>query len=203
MLFAVALSALLLAQHSTIHAQWANHPPPAAALPDDSDGQEYLADVIQIDGSRKRIVYYRDKSGVIIPPPVVEGKLVDGSPAPEHRLRALIAQTKILVRYDKIAQMALAMVGDKDLIRDANDFSKSFLKSVESGKRVTRQELNDFLFHYFIGLETGWKGDGQLNLGRFLALGQMGMSESEFEELRRDAEIRAKREWRSKTGALN
>ena len=50
---------------------------------------------------------------------MVDGKLVDGNPAPSHPLRALNAQVKILVPYDKNAQIALAVVGDRDLMKEA------------------------------------------------------------------------------------
>ena len=69
---------------------------------------------------------------MIIPPPIENGKLIDGSPAPEHPLRALIAQKKILVPYDKNAQFALAMVGDKDLIRESTLNLKDFSEKVEA-----------------------------------------------------------------------
>ena len=82
----------------------------AQAAPPESDGKEYFADVVQVDGTKKRIKYYRDREGSIIPPPVVDGKLVDGSPAPENPVKARVAQRKVLVPYDKDSQIAIALV---------------------------------------------------------------------------------------------
>ena len=40
---------------------------------------------------------------------------MDGSVAPDHPLRAKIAQKKILVKYDKNAQLMLASVSKEDI----------------------------------------------------------------------------------------
>lgn len=48
-------------------------------------------------------------------PPVKDGKLVDGSDAPENPVEARVAQKKILVKYDKNAQINLALVSKEDI----------------------------------------------------------------------------------------
>ncbi len=168
----------------------------------ETDGKEYFADIPQIDKTIKRIKYYRDKQWSIIPPPVENGKLIDGSPAPEHTLRAKNAQVKILVPYDKNAQIALAMVGDRDLIKEASLFSKSFLQKVEWGKQITRDELEQFLFHYYIGIESWWKWEGQLKLSEYIATNQLKLTNVEYNSIRTSAQDRAKKIWKSATGAL-
>ena len=168
----------------------------------ETDGKEYFADIPQIDKTIKRIKYYRDKQWSIIPPPVENGKLIDGSPAPEHTLRAKNAQVKILVPYDKNAQIALAMVGDRDLIKEASLFSKSFLQKVEWGKQITRDELEQFLFHYYIGIESWWKWEGQLKLSEYIATNQLKLTNVEYNSIRTIAQERAKKIWKSATGAL-
>ena len=102
------------------------------------DGKMYTAEVTQIDGSKKTITYYRDVQGVIIAPPVTDGKLVDGSDAPDDPLRAKIAQKKILIKYDKNAQIMLALVSKDDPIRKADEDLGKLLKLVNENKVITK-----------------------------------------------------------------
>ncbi len=168
----------------------------------ETDGKIYTADIPQIDKTIKRIVYYRDKQGVIIPPPIENGKLIDGSPAPEHPLRALIAQKKILVPYDKNAQFALAMVGDKDLIRESTLNLKDFSEKVEAWKPITKSDLELYLFHSYIAIESWWKWDGLLKLAEFVSTTRLKLTSVEYNSIRTNAQDRAKQIWKSATGAL-
>jgi hypothetical protein len=47
----------------------------------ETDGKIYTAEVMQVDGTKTKIAYQKDKEGVIMPYSVSTGKLVDGSPA--------------------------------------------------------------------------------------------------------------------------
>ncbi len=178
--------------------------PVLVAQAQERDGKEYFADIPQVDGTGKviRIKYYRDKQGVIIPPPVENGKLIDGSPAPEHPLRALIAQKKILVPYDKNAQNALAMIGDKDLVKDALGFSKTFREYVDSWKPITKEQLESLLFHSYIIIESGRDFSEPIKTARIIATWSLKMTSSQFEEIRSSAEKKAKQIWKATTGAL-
>lgn len=174
----------------------------AQAAPPESDGKEYFADVLQVDGSKKRIKYYRYKNGSILPPPVVDWKLVDGSPAPEDDVRARIAQRKVLVPYDKNAQIALAVVGDRDLMKEAWIFIKTFWEKVESWGQVSKPEFEQFLFHTYIYIESWSKWDWFLKVADHIAIVKLKLTPVEYNTLKSDAQGKAKKIWKSTTGAV-
>ena len=175
----------------------------ASSAPAESDGVERFAEVIQVDGTRRRISYFRDKRGLIIPPAVVDGKLVDGSIAPAHSIRARNAQVKILVRYDKAAQIRLAMVWDRDLITESGEFVRKFMDGVESGGSVSVESFHEFLYQSYISIEAGIKGDGLMKLADTLATAKLKLLPSDYEAAKTAARERAKRDWRTATGALD
>lgn len=119
----------------------------------ETDGKVYTAEVVQIDGTKKVVKYYRDKDGAIIPPPVIDGKLVDGSDAPAHPLRAKNAQVKILAKYDKII---LARSEKKDLISKANSELDDLTTLAEQSKLDKNGLYNSFSATYIVIL---WLGD--------------------------------------------
>lgn len=175
----------------------------AQPAPEDSDGKQYVANVVQVDGTRRQIVYYRDKDGSIIPPAIVDGKLVDGSAAPIDPVRARVAQRRILVPYDKNAQIALAMVGDRNLMRESGMYINNFGSKVEAGQDISLDEFKEFLYYSFIYMEAGSKGDGFMKVADLLAKGKFKLADSSYEELKQKARERARRDWKEVTRALD
>ena len=178
--------------------------PIVLAQAQERDGKEYFADIPQVDGTGKirRITYYRDKQGVIIPPPIENGKLIDGSPAPEHPLRALIAQKKILVPYDKNAQTMLAIVWDRDLMKEASMSIDLVTDLVKQWKPITREQLEKRIFWTYIYIESGRNMDEIIKTTDFIAINQLKLTSAELSRIKIEAEIRAKKIWKSATGAL-
>lgn len=175
----------------------------AQAAPPESDGKPYFADVLQIDWKTKvRVTYFRDKQWAIIPPAVVDGKLVDGSPAPEDVVRARIAQRKILVPYDKNAQIALAMVGDRDLIKESRQYLTLFMDNIESWKVVSKSDFEIFLFHTYIAIEAWSKWDGIMKLADNVATIKLKLTPVEYATMKSEAQAKAKKIWKATTGAV-
>lgn len=66
------------------------------------------------------VEYYKNKRGLIIPPPIENGKLADGSDAPADPLEAKAEQRSIIAKYDKVVlvkteKTALIRKADLDL----------------------------------------------------------------------------------------
>ena len=121
----------------------------------ETDGKIYTAEVIQIDGSKKVVTYHRDIQWVIIAPPVTDGKLVDGSEAPNNPVEARVAQKKILVKYDKNAQIMLASVSKEDIFWKADKSLKEILAFTEQGKIITKEQLIDsFMFIFILAIDS-------------------------------------------------
>ncbi len=175
----------------------------AQAAPPESDGKPPITVMVkQVDGSMKPVSYFRDKQWAIIPPPVADGKLVDGSPAPSHPIRALNAQVKILVPYDKNAQTTMAMIGDRDIITEALTYSKSFREMVDSWRPITREQVELLLFHSYIMIESWRKFDGWIKTAQQIASWSLKMTSTQFEEMRSSSEQKAKKVWKDTTGAV-
>lgn len=121
----------------------------------ETDGKIYTAEVVQVDETKKTVKYFRDKEWVIIPPAVTDGKLVDGSIAPDHPLRAKNAQVKILVTYDKII---IVKTEKNDLLYSANK-ELWLITTLAEQWRLTKEELfkwfySNYLINVWIGSEN-------------------------------------------------
>jgi hypothetical protein len=175
----------------------------AQAAPPESDGKPPKTVMVkQVDGSMKPVSYFRDKQWAIIPPPVADGKLVDGSLAPSHPIRALNAQVKILVPYDKNVQIARAVLWDKDIIWEAVKYSQQFKDKVEKWWLVTKNDIELLLFHWYIMRETWWKYESVISVAQTISMWSLKMTSTQFEEMRSNAEQKAKRIWKATTGAV-
>ena len=78
-----------------------------------------------------KIEYYKNKRGLIIPPPPENGKLVDGSDAPADPIGAKADQRTILAQYDKLI---LAKAESKHLVNQANREIKDLATFAEQAK---------------------------------------------------------------------
>ena len=169
----------------------------------ETDGKVYYADVIQIDGTKKRIKYYRDPRWAIIAPPVdKDRKLVDGSVAPENPVAARVAQKKILVKYDKEAQLNLALVSKEDILRKASNTTGEILNILEQWKLITKEQLADWLYSAYIFNIAYWNGkaDRAISSLESVAIIKMKLSEPEIAQIKRDAEVKARNIWKSVIG---
>jgi hypothetical protein len=175
----------------------------AQAAPPESDGKPYYADVLQIDKKTTiRVTYFRNKRWAIIPPPIVDGKLVDGSPAPADPIDAKIAQKQVLVPYDKNAQIALAVVGDRDLMKEAWTYITSFWERVESWKTITRSDFETYLFHSYIYIESWSKWEWFMKLADHVSTAKLKLTSTEYTTMKAEAQAKAKRIWKATTGAV-
>lgn len=175
----------------------------AQAAPPESDGKEYFANVVQIDRKTTvRITYFRNKRWAIIPPPITNGKLVDGSPAPADPIDAKIAQRQILLPYDKNVQIARAVLWDKDIIWEAVKYSQQFKDKVEKWWLVTKNDIELLLFHWYIMQESWWKYESVIKVAQTISMWSLKMTSTQFEEMRSNAEQKAKKVWKDTTGAM-
>lgn len=178
-----------------------NQPILLAQAATETDGKVYVAEVIQVDGTKKTIKYFRDAEWAIIPPPIVGGKLVDGNIAPDHPLRAKNAQVKILAKYDKIV---LAKTEKNDLIRKADKDLKDIVAITKKWDTLTREQLFNWFFSIHL-IRLWLEHEGVKDLISWLesiAKIKMKMNESEIAQIKRDAESRAINIWKSVAGAL-
>ena len=167
----------------------------------ETDGKIYTAEVIQIDGSKKVVTYYRNIRWAIIAPPIVDGKLVDGNKAPDNPVEARIAQKDILVKYDKWAQTMLAMVWPKDLITEALRDIDLVSELAKQWKSITKEQIQKRLFGLFIIISSWRKVDEMMRLTDIIAINQLKISNTELTQMKKDAELRALNIWKSATGA--
>ncbi|MBC7498310.1 hypothetical protein H7170_01580 [Candidatus Gracilibacteria bacterium] len=172
----------------------------------ETDGKVYTAEVIQVDGTKKTVKYFRDARGGIIAPPVIDGKLVDGSNAPDNAVEARIAQKKILVKYDRSAQIMLASVSKEDLFGVADKTLKEILTLTEQGKIITKEQLaSGFYSVYILTISVGdsnGKGKTIISSLESIARVKLGMKDSEISQIKGESEIKAKNIWKSVTGAI-
>jgi hypothetical protein len=82
----------------------------------ETDGKIYTAEVVQVDGTKKKVAYQKDKEGVIIPPQVTEGTLLDGTHATSNPKLNIGKNRSIIARYDKDSKTLLAMVDKRDIL---------------------------------------------------------------------------------------
>lgn len=153
----------------------------------------YTAEVIQVDGTRKVIKYFRDKNWLIIPPLVENGKLINGENAPTDPLRAKIAQRKILTQYDKLI---LVMADKKDLVVKASGEIGYFTTLAEQS-RLDKNGLYQwfsltYLVKLWLGNEATPKNIEWLNtildwFGKYWKV-ILKMSLQEIEQMRKKAE---------------
>ncbi len=175
----------------------------AQAAPPESDGKRYYADVLQIDKKTIiKVTYFRNKRWAIIPPPIADGKLVDGSTAPADPIDAKIAQRQVLLPYDKNAQIARAIVGDQDIISEASKYTTSFGNKVESWQTITKDEIDMLLFHTYIMREAWAKFENVIKTAQLIATKNLKLTSTQFEEMRSSAEQKAKKVWKETTGAI-
>lgn len=167
----------------------------------ETDGNTYIAEVIQVDGTKKTVKYFRNTDGIIIPPPIVDGKLVDGSSAPDDTMRAKMAQKKILAKYDKGILLALAMVWSQDLISDAFKNIDVVSNLIKQWKSVSKEQIQKSLFGQYILILSGSKIDEIMKTTEFIAVNQLKLSIPEFNQMKKEAEIKAITIWKSTTGS--
>lgn len=172
----------------------------------ETDGKIHIAEVVQIDGTKKTVKYFRDKEWVIIPPAVTDGKLVDGSDAPSDSMRAKIAQKKILVKYDKWAQLMIAAVSKGDIFKKADGSLKEILAITEQWKLITKEQLAEWFYSVYILTisvwDPNWRWQTIVSSLESIAKIKLKLSESEVSALKQEAEQKAKNTWRSTTGAV-
>lgn len=166
----------------------------------ETDGNTYIAEVIQVDGSKKTVKYFRNTDGIIIPPPIVDWKLVDGSDAPNDAMRAKMAQKKILAKYDRGILLALAMVWPKDLISDAFKDIGVVSDLAKQWKSASKEQIQKSLFGQYILILSGSKIDEIMKTTEFIAINHLKLSIPEFNQMKKEAEIKAIAIWKSTTG---
>lgn len=166
----------------------------------ETDGNTYIAEVIQVDGSKKTIKYFRNTNGIIIPPPIIDGKLVDGSDAPDDVMRAKMAQKKILTKYDRGALLALAMVQPNDIIADARKDIELVRSLAEQWKPISKEQIQKSLLGQYVLILSWSKIDEIMKTTELIAINQLRMSAIEFSQMKREAESKAIMIWKSITG---
>lgn len=164
----------------------------------------YPVMIPQVNGWSKMVEYFRDIKGAIIAPPVKDGKLVDGSDAPGNPVEARVAQKKILVKYDKNAQINLALVSKEDIFWKAEKSLNEVLAITEKWGTISREQLiNWFYSAYIVNISLGnWRWEKTISLLESIAKMKMKMNESETTQIKRDAEVKARNIWKSVTGAV-
>jgi len=133
-------------QQPTEPVQW----PILIAQANVEDGRRwpYTAFIPQVNSAGKvvEIKFYRDKNGLIIPLPIENGKLVDGSDAPSDPLRAKIAQRKIIAQYDPLI---LVKTEKTDLLLKASKDIKQLYILAEQGK-LTKEQLYESFYNAYL-----------------------------------------------------
>lgn len=168
----------------------------------ETDGKTYTAEVVQVDGTKKTVQYFRDKEWAIIPPSVTDGKLVDGSNAPDHPLRAKSAQVKILAKYDRWSLLALAMVWSQDIITDARKDINVIMRLMEQWKQVSLEQIQKSLFGIYI-LKLSWSDiTERMKTMELITVNQLRINQSELSKMKQEAESRAINVWKSTTGSM-
>ena len=176
----------------------------AQANVEDGRTWPYPVMIPQVSGWTKMVEYYKNKRGLIIPPPIENGKLADGSNAPADPLEAKAEQRSIIAKYDKNAQLMLAAVSKEDILWKANNTLKEILNISEQGKLITKEQLLDWFYSAYIFniWFWNWKADKAISWLESIAKIKMKMNESEITQIKRDAELKAKNIWKSVTGAV-
>lgn len=147
----------------------------------------------------KEIKFYRDKDGAIIPPDVIDGKLLDGSDAPTHPLRAKNAQVKILAKYDPLI---LVKTEKNDILQKADQDLKEIVVLTKRWDILTQEQLSNWFFSvYIIKLWLDHQGVNELlSWLETIAKVKMKMSDSEIVRIKREAELKATSIWKSISG---
>lgn len=185
-----------------------NNPQPTliAQASTETDGKVYTAEVIQIDGTKKTVKYFRDARWGIMAPPVIDGKLVDGNNAPDNAIEARVAQKKILVKYDRGAQIMLASVSKEDLFWVADKTLKEILALTEQWKIITKEQLASWFYSVYILTisvwDSNWKWKTIISWLESIARIKLRMKDSEISQIKWESELKAKNIWKSVTGAL-
>lgn len=188
------------AQQPTEPVQW----PILIAQANIEDGRTwpYYVEIIMVGGWKKKIEFYRNKRWAAIPPPVENGKLMNGEKAPTDAVEARIAQKELMAKYDKWAQTALVMVGSKDLIWDSLKQIKSLRISIEKWENISRNDLSEGFFSAYI-LMLSWQNVNEIiKAYELIGTKLLKITPSEVAKVKQDAEQKAKEIWKSATWAI-
>ncbi len=117
----------------------------------ETDGKTYQAEVIQVDGTKKKVSYQKYKDGVIIPPETNDWKLVDGSPATSNQKLNIGKNRSILARHDKDSQILLALVDKKDILGKSLKDMWILIKKVQDNESI----LKDDVFNAMVKWDKG------------------------------------------------
>lgn len=157
----------------------------------------YSAIVPQVNGGTKMVEYYKNKRGLIIPPPIENGKLADGSNAPADPLEAKAEQRSIIAKYDKVV---LVKTEKNDILYKANKELWVITTLAEQGK-LTKEELykwfySTYLIKLWLGSENTNKSieDNNKIIRGLEAYGKISLklSTSDIELMKKLAEQKAK-----------
>lgn len=168
----------------------------AQANVEDGRTGPYSAIVPQVKGWSKMVEYYKNKRGLIIPPPIENGKLADGSDAPADPLEAKAEQRSIIAKYDKVV---LVKTEKTALIRKADLDLKDIIAITKKWDTLTQEQLFNWFFSvHIIKLWLDHQGVNDLiSWLESIAKIKMKLSESEIFQIKREAESRAINIWKS------
>ena len=76
------------------------------------------------------------------------------------------------------------------------------MDKVETWKNITRTDLELYLFHSYISMESWTKWDWLLKVADHVGLIKLKLTSIEYATLKSEAQIKAKNIWKSTTGAL-
>lgn len=162
----------------------------------------YYVEIIMVGGWKKKIKFYRNNRWAAIPPPVENGKLMDGSKAPIDAIEARIAQRELMTKYDKWAQTALAMVGSRDLMQEAHEKIDILGDALKKWLPITRESLSEAFFWAYI-LILSWRNvDEIMKTSELVGIKLLKMTPSEVTKMKQNAEEKAKAIWKSTTWAI-
>lgn len=168
----------------------------------ETDGKVYIVAVLQIDGTKKKVEYTK-KKGIIQPPAVTNGKLVDGSKATGDAIEDRATNRSILARYDKDHQIVLAMIDKGDILGKADQDMQLVITKVKSND--TSLSKTD-LFNWFVGAYVANISGADMNkaINGLEAVGKikLKLSPSELNTLKSQARKQAEENWKSVTGAV-
>lgn len=165
----------------------------AQANVEDGRTGPYSAIVPQVKGWSKMVEYYKNKRGLIIPPPIENGKLADGSDAPADPLEAKAEQRSVIAKYAKVV---LVKIDRKDLAIKANEDLGRLRKLMEQS-RLDKNGLYDgfsaiYIVKHWLGTDKNQKDIDWINtiINTLEKYGQvtLKMNQSEIETIKRKAE---------------
>ena len=156
----------------------------------------YYTMVPQKNGWVKKIEYYKNKRGLIIPPPVENGKLVDGSDAPVDPIGAKAEQRTILSQYDSII---LAKTERRDILLNAGKKLEHYYSLAEQW-RLTKDQLFDAFYEtYLLTIWDDNPSEKGIEWSRKIISGietygkiKLKMQVSEISSIKQNAEIKTK-----------